>query len=161
MFGQDLSQIAFVFMVAIAVGGMALAIFFPLFANSAASKRIQAVTSSTKMPARQTLRSRLMEDPKDARRKQIQDSLNQLGEREKQRKKKLNLRTLIAQAGIDLSIRMFWLLVAYHWHYHGCCAFYFCLAMVCLRGLRSCGFSWFAAVVHQVPAHPPAECFSE
>ncbi len=109
MFGQDLSQIAFVFMVAIAVGGMALAIFFPLFANSAASKRIQAVTSSTKMPARQTLRSRLMEDPKDARRKQIQDSLNQLGEREKQRKKKLNLRTLIAQSGIDLSIRMFWL----------------------------------------------------
>jgi tight adherence protein B len=66
-------------------------------------------TSSTKMPARQSLRSRLMEDPKDARRKQIQDSLNQLGEREKQRKKKLNLRTLIAQAGIDLSIRMFWL----------------------------------------------------
>lgn len=109
MFGQDLSQIAFVFMVAIAVGGMALAIFFPLFAGAAASKRIQAVTSSTKMPVRQTLRSRLMEDPKDTRRKQIQDSLNQLGEREKQRKKKLNLRTLIAQAGIDLSVRMFWL----------------------------------------------------
>jgi tight adherence protein B len=109
MFGQDLSQIAFVFMVAIAVGGMALAIFFPLFAGSTASKRIQSVTSSTKMPARQSLRSRLMEDPKDTRRKQIQDSLNQLGEREKQRKKKLNLRTLIAQAGIDLSIRMFWL----------------------------------------------------
>ena len=109
MFGQDLSQIAFVFMVAIAVGGMALAIFFPLFVGSTASKRIQSVTSSTKMPARQSLRSRLMEDPKDTRRKQIQDSLNQLGEREKQRKKKLNLRTLIAQAGIDLSIRMFWL----------------------------------------------------
>jgi tight adherence protein B len=51
-----------------------------------------------------------MEDPKDTRRKQIQDSLNQLGEREKQRKKKLNLRTLIAQTGIDLSIRMFWML---------------------------------------------------
>jgi tight adherence protein B len=109
MFGQDLSQIAFVFMVAIAVGGMALAIFFPLFANSTALRRIQSVTSSAKMPARQTFRSRLMEDPKDARRKQIQDSLNQLGEREKQRKKRLNLRTLIAQAGIDLSVRMFWL----------------------------------------------------
>ena len=107
-FGQDLSQIAFVFMVAIAVGGLALAIFFPLFANSAASRRIQEVTSATKMPARQSLRSRLTEDPKDVRRKQIQESLNQLGEREKQRKKKLNLRTLIAQAGIDLSIRMFW-----------------------------------------------------
>jgi tight adherence protein B len=108
-FGQDISQIAFVFMVAVAVGGLALAIFFPLFANAVASKRIQAVTSSTKMPARQSLRSRLMEDPKDTRRKQIQDSLNQLGEREKQRKKKLNLRTLIAQTGIDLSIRTFWM----------------------------------------------------
>jgi tight adherence protein B len=109
-FGQDLSQFAFVFMVAVAVGGMALAIFFPLFANAAASKRIQAVTSTSKMPARQSFRSRLMEDPKDVRRKQIQDSLNQLGEREKQRKKKLNLRTLIAQAGIDLSIRTFWMI---------------------------------------------------
>lgn len=108
-FGQDISQIAFVFMVAVAVGGMALAIFFPLFANAVASKRIQAVTSSTRMPARQSLRSRLMEDPKDTRRKQIQDSLNQLGERERQRKKKLNLRTLIAQTGIDLSIRTFWM----------------------------------------------------
>ena len=110
LFGQDISQVAFVFMVAVAVGGMALAIFFPLFASAAASKRIQAVTSATKMPARQTLRSRLMEDPKDTRRKQIQDSLNQLGEREKQRKKRLNLRTLIAQTGIDLSIRTFWVL---------------------------------------------------
>jgi tight adherence protein B len=109
MFGQDLSQIAFVFMVAIAVGGMALAVFFPLFAGAAASKRIQSVTSSVKAPARQSFRSRLMEDKKDTRRKQIQDSLNQLNEREKQRKKKLNLRTLIAQSGIDLSIRMFWL----------------------------------------------------
>jgi tight adherence protein B len=109
-FGQDISQIAFVFMVAVAVGGLGLAILFPLIAGAAASKRIQAVTSTTKMPARQTLRSRLMEDPKDTRRKQIQDSLNQLGEREKQRKKKLNLRTLIAQTGLDLSIRMFWVL---------------------------------------------------
>jgi tight adherence protein B len=109
-FGQEISQIAFVFMVAVAVGGMALAIFYPLLANALASKRIQAVTTSSKMPAKQTLRSRLMEDPKDTRRKQIQESLNQLGEREKQRKKKLNLRTLIAQTGIDLSIRMFWML---------------------------------------------------
>jgi tight adherence protein B len=108
-FGQDLSQFAFVFMVAIAVGGIALTVLFPLLAN-AASKRIKAVTSTAKTPARQSFRSRLIEDPKDVRRKQIQESLNQLGEREKQRKKKLNLRTLIAQAGIDLSIRTFWMI---------------------------------------------------
>lgn len=110
IYGQDVSQVAFVFMVAVAVGGMALAIFFPLFANAAASKRIQSVTTTGKGPVKLSLRARLMDDSKDTRRRQIQESLNQLGEREKQRKKKLNLRTLIAQTGIDLSIRMFWML---------------------------------------------------
>ena len=113
------------------------------------------------MPARQSLRSRLMEDPKDARRKQIQDSLNQLGEREKQRKKKLNLRTLIAQAGIDLSIRMFWMLSLVLGIVMAIVPFIFALPWYVSVGCRNCGFSWSAAVVYQVPAHPPAECFSE
>jgi tight adherence protein B len=110
LYGQDLTQIAFVFMVAVAVGGLALAVLFPMFAGAAASKRIQSVTSNVRTPVRQSLRSRLMEDPKDSRRKQIQESLNQLNEREKQRKKRINLRTMIAQTGLDLSIKTFWLL---------------------------------------------------
>ena len=96
LFGQDISQIAFVFMVAVAVGGLALAVLYPMFVGATASTRIQSVTSAIKAPARQSLRSRLMEDPKDLRRKQIQESLNQVGERERQRKKRLTLRTLIA-----------------------------------------------------------------
>jgi tight adherence protein B len=108
-FGQDVTQIAFIFMVAVAVGGLAVAILFPMFGGSPASKRIQATTSGTKMVARQSLRSRLMEDPKDARRKQIQESLNQVAEREKQRKQRITLRTLIAQAGLDLTVRTFWM----------------------------------------------------
>ncbi len=110
LFGQDISQIAFVFMVAVAVGGLALAVLYPMFVGATASTRIQSVTSAIKAPVRQSLRSRLMEDPKDLRRKQIQESLNQVGERERQRKKRLTLRTLIAQTGIELSIRMFWML---------------------------------------------------
>ena len=113
------------------------------------------------MPARQSLRSRLMEDPKDTRRKQIQESLNQLDEREKQRKKKLNLRTLIAQAGIDLSIRMFWMLSLVLGIVMAIVPFVFALPWYVSRWLRSCRFSRFAAVVYQVPAHPPAECLSE
>ena len=109
IFGQDITQVAFIFMVAISVGGLAVAILFPMFGGSAATKRIQATTSGTKMVAKQSLRSRLMEDPKDSRRKQIQESLNQVAEREKQRKKRLNLRALIAQAGLDITVRTFWL----------------------------------------------------
>jgi tight adherence protein B len=109
-FGQDITQIAFIFMVAVAVGGLALAILYPMLAGSAASRRIQAATTGTKAVPRQSLRSRLMEDPKDSRRKQIQESLNQVAEREKQRKKRVNLRTMIAQTGLDITVRTFWII---------------------------------------------------
>ena len=42
-FGQDISQVAFVFMVAVAVGGMALAIFFPALCKC---RRIEADSGS-------------------------------------------------------------------------------------------------------------------
>ena len=34
MFGQDLTDLAFTLMVAIAVGGLAIAILFPFFSNN-------------------------------------------------------------------------------------------------------------------------------
>jgi tight adherence protein B len=108
VFGQDITQYAFVFMISIAVGGLALAILYPLFVGTTASTRIQSVTSNSKTPAKQSFRSRMMEDPKDSRRKQIQETLKQVTDREKQRKKRLTLRTLISQSGLDVTIRMFW-----------------------------------------------------
>jgi tight adherence protein B len=108
LFGQDITQIAFVFMIAIAVGALALAIFYPMFVGVTASTRIKNVTSNAKMPAKQSFRARLMEDPKDSRRKQIQETLKQVTDREKQRKKRLTLRALISQSGLELTIRMFW-----------------------------------------------------
>jgi tight adherence protein B len=113
-FGEDLKQIAFMFMVAAAVGGLALAIFFPYFSGSAgAAKRVKAISEGSKGVSRQSLRSRLMsEDPKDARRRQLQDSLKQIEETEKQRKKRLTLRVMLEQAGIDVPIRTFWMISA-------------------------------------------------
>jgi tight adherence protein B len=109
IFGQDITQIAFVFMAAVAVGGLALAILYPMFVGPSASARIQSVTSNARTPAKQSLRSRLMEDPKDSRRKQIQETLKQVGEREKQRKKRITLRNLISQSGLDITVRTFWM----------------------------------------------------
>ena len=72
-FGEDLSQYAFLFMVAVAVGGMALSVLYPYFSGSAAtSKRVKAVADGVKGGTQKMgLRQRLLsEDPKDTRRKQ-------------------------------------------------------------------------------------------
>jgi tight adherence protein B len=108
-FGNDLTLTAVYFLIAAAVGGIAFALLYPLFARDNASKRVDAISSGGKTSAKQSIRSRLVEDAKDSRRKQIQESLNQFGESEKQRKKKLTLKVMLAQTGLDLTMRMFWM----------------------------------------------------
>jgi tight adherence protein B len=108
-FGPDVKNLAFTFMVAIAVGGVALAVLFPMLSGSEAAKRVDQI-STGKREAKTSLRSRLAEDGKDSRRRQIQDSLKQIEDQEKQRKSKLTLRALIAQAGMEMSPRGFWLM---------------------------------------------------
>ncbi len=107
-FGDNLAQIAIFFLVAMAVGGIAFALLYPLIANDAATKRLDSVTGG-RSSAKQSIRSRLMEDAKDSRRKQIQESLNQFGESEKARKKRLTLKVMLAQTGLDVTMRMFWI----------------------------------------------------
>ena len=48
-----------------------------------------------------------MDSQKDSRRKQVQESLKQIEERAKQRNKRLSLRMLIMQSGLDISHRAF------------------------------------------------------
>ena len=55
-------------------------------------------------------RARFAEDSKDVRRKQIQESLNQVADREKKRKKRMTLATRIKQAGLETSTRTFWMI---------------------------------------------------
>lgn len=108
-----LDQLVILAFVAVAVGGLALALLFPWFTGSAAvSKRVAHVAEKSSGPSKAGLRSRFLEDPKDARRKQIQDSLKQFEEREKQRKKKPSVRTLLMQSGLDISLRSFWMISA-------------------------------------------------
>jgi tight adherence protein B len=107
--GGDLGGIAFIVMVAFAVGGLALAILFPLMSGSKIDSRVGAISGDKKDSRANSFRMRLAEDGKDARRSKIQESLQHIGDEQK-KKKKVSLRTLIAQAGLDLTVKMFWLI---------------------------------------------------
>ena len=110
-FGQDITQLAFVAMVIVAVGGVALALLFPLLSSGSASKRIKAIGEGRKTSSvKQAVASRLMEGQKDNRRKQIQETLKQIEERQKtERKRRMTLRMLIMQSGLDIQPRVFWM----------------------------------------------------
>ncbi len=110
-FGEDLTQLAFIGMVVVAVGGVALALLFPLLSGGNAQQRLKAVAENKKAGSTQKSGAfnRLVEGQKDNRRKQIQETLKQIDEREKQRKKRLTLRMQLMQAGLDISVNMFWI----------------------------------------------------
>ena len=80
--------------------------------SNKSGKRIEQIADGKKDTRGNSLRARLAEDKSDNRRRQIQDSLNQLGDEQKQRKRKATLRTLIQQAGLDTPVRMFWVMSA-------------------------------------------------
>jgi tight adherence protein B len=111
-FGQDLTTLAFVALVGVAVFGVLVALLFPLLVKSAVEERVKSVSGNSSESRLSGIRARLAEDSKDGRRRQIQDSLKQLEDREKERKKKVTLRTMIAQAGLDITVRTFWMISA-------------------------------------------------
>jgi tight adherence protein B len=108
IFGQEISDVAFIVTVAIAVGAVAIAILYPLIIASASARRVESIASGKKDLKQNGFRARFQEDAKDARRRVIQDSLKQIEDKEKERKKKMTLRTRIEQAGLDISTNAFW-----------------------------------------------------
>lgn len=114
VFGLDNAQLAVILLIAVAVGVAVLALAMPLLGNSDQEARLKSVASGRKAgkPAQSTATSRLIDGPKDSRRRQIQDSLRQIEDRERQRKKGATLRTLIARAGLDISTQKFWMISA-------------------------------------------------
>jgi tight adherence protein B len=112
MLEGNLAQIAFLLTVALAVGAVIVVILFPYFSGAAgAQKRVRAVTENQTGSSRQNIRSKFLVDaPKDSRRKQLQESLKQIEQREKQRKRRITLRVMLEQAGLDTSPRTFYLI---------------------------------------------------
>ncbi len=107
---QNVIQIAVVAFIALAVGGALFAVLFPYFSGDAqVNKRVATVASKGSVSRSGGIRAFMQEDKKDGRRKQIQDTLKQFEEREKQRKKRVTLRLLIAQAGLDITVKAFWM----------------------------------------------------
>lgn len=108
-FGQDLTSLAFIVMAALSVGGLAIAVLFPLFSADSSKGRMKAISSGKKSESTgSSFRARFTEDSKDVRRRQIQESLNQVADKERSKKKKITLSTKMQQAGLDSSPRAFW-----------------------------------------------------
>jgi tight adherence protein B len=114
MFGDDTGQLILIGMIALSVGGAAYFLLHPyLVADAKASRRLESIADRTKLSPKLSFRQRfLKEDPKDTRRRQLQESLNQLEEDQKKRKKKMTLRVMLTQAGLEATPRNFWLMSA-------------------------------------------------
>jgi tight adherence protein B len=93
------------------VGGLLIAIVFPMISGNNAARRVDAIASGKK-EAKASLRQRFAEDNKDVRRRQIQDSLNKQSEDRAKAKKKVTLQNLIAQSGLEITTRVFWMVSA-------------------------------------------------
>jgi tight adherence protein B len=111
MFGIEITDLAFIFTVAVAVGGLAIAVIYPMLSGNSTASRVEAIAAGKK-DGKSSFRSRFQEDSKDTRRRQIQESLNKQTEDTAKKKKKVTLTTLIQQAGLEISIRAFWMMSA-------------------------------------------------
>lgn len=100
----ELTKIAFVIFAALSVGGLAIGLLFPYFSGQAdVNRRARRVTSG-EIGAKAKTGGK---DRSAARRRQIQDTLQQFEMAEKKRRKKLTLRQMIGQAGLEISIKAF------------------------------------------------------
>jgi hypothetical protein len=143
---EGMQQYGFLAMVALAVGGLLFAMLFPYFSGAKRTEKRVRALAGDKVPVKQGLRARLMtEDPKDARRKQLQESLNQVGERERQRRQKMTLRVMLMQSGLEISPRLFYAL-----------SLVLGLPLVCRHFGWSGRLFRLAALGAEIPAPPPA-----
>jgi len=103
-FNPEMTKIAFVVFAALSVGGLAIGLLFPYFSGQAdVNRRARRVTSGQGIAKSRSGGK----DKTSARRRQIQDTLKQFEEAEKKRRKKLTVRQMIGQAGLDISMKVF------------------------------------------------------
>lgn len=111
-FGFDPQQLTLIALLFIAFGGLAAVLFFPFGSEPRRDLRAKRRAADLAAPgsARQAAASRAAGQQKDERRKQIQETLRQFEQNQKQRRKRVTLRVLISQAGLSMSPRKFWAL---------------------------------------------------
>ncbi|MFM8747101.1 MAG: type II secretion system F family protein [Aestuariivirga sp.] len=108
VFDMDITRLAIAALAAVAVGGIAAALAFPLLAPSSANSRLKALLREDGAPPpRRSLFGRIAGGGRDSRRRQVQETLKQIEERER-RRKDASLRVLIARSGQSLSVMRFY-----------------------------------------------------
>jgi tight adherence protein B len=113
-FGESLAELAMILAIVVTVGSILVAIFFPYISGDRSRDRFKGIASSGKDSASGSWFSRKQDEPKDGRRKNIQDALKQVETADKLKaKKKLTLQGQIAQTGLELSMGKFWGLSAF------------------------------------------------
>jgi tight adherence protein B len=111
MFGES-RELWFMILVAVAVGAAVVAFLFPnIGGRRSGVGRLKVLSEKSKAQPGLSLRQRLLqEDSRDSRRKQVQESLRQMEAEQRSRKRKMTLRVMISQAGLQTSVRNFWLI---------------------------------------------------
>ncbi len=105
-----LTQLLIILMAALGVGGLVLGMLFPYVSGGGvSSKRIGQVAGAVERGRRSgSLIERLGDNRKDARRKQIEESLKKLNEQEKARKRRLTLAVRLRRAGLSVNEKQFY-----------------------------------------------------
>lgn len=108
MFDDTLILISVVFMAALSIGGIGYVVLYPLLSGEAkANKRMAKVSGKGKQG--RTVRGVEIEG-KDQRRKQVAQTLKDIDEQHKQKKKRVTLKVALTQAGLGISVKVFWAL---------------------------------------------------
>ncbi len=107
VFDGNLGVILISLMAAVAVAGLAAALFYPAIAGGGQSSRRLAEVKSRSVDTKRTSRGA---DAGRNRRRQVQETLKQLDAQKKNKKKRVPLRIRIEQAGLGISVRAFWVM---------------------------------------------------
>lgn len=107
---SELQQLFIIVTAGLAVAGIVLVLFYPLLVASQSDARVQSIVEARRKGAAQQRAGsgRSADVPRESRRKQVQESLKQIEARES-RRKRVTLRMLITQAGLQTSVSTFWL----------------------------------------------------
>ena len=99
-------QIALLALIGVSVGGVLFVVLYSLLSPRRGNARLKSISNSNPPTSRYAAQNRTDATVKEDRRKQVQQSLRQIEDRESRRK---TLRSLLSQAGLSISPAIFWM----------------------------------------------------
>ena len=114
MLGSDenIQQLIFLATVAVASGGIVMFLLLAVFQRRKVDERVSSLieTRGTRADVTRPAAAKPAEITREGRRRQVQEALKQIEARQKDRQKRLTLRLLIAQSGLELPLTRFWMI---------------------------------------------------